>query len=72
MHSRIAYAVATACLASLPVLAQQVAPSTTVEANRAQALEEVLVTARRREENLQAVPTAISVIDGACWTTRTR
>lgn len=59
------FVLAAAFLASFPVLAQQPAQSTTVVAPSQQpVLEEVLVTARRREEDLQSVPAALSVITG--------
>jgi iron complex outermembrane receptor protein len=54
----LAAAAASACLASLPLSAQQ--PTTGEES----LLSEVIVTARRREENIQSVPAAISAIGG--------
>jgi iron complex outermembrane recepter protein len=60
------FAAAMACLSALPVASQQ--PSTTpvnvTLRDQDSALAEVTVTARRREENLQSVPAAISAIDG--------
>jgi iron complex outermembrane recepter protein len=55
--------VATVGLASLPLLAQSPAPSVIVTKDT-HALEEVVVTARRRDENLQTIPAAISAISG--------
>ena len=57
-----ATAAASACLFSFPLVAQQAA---TPGASKEGALSEVVVTARRREENLQEIPAAVSAIDGA-------
>ncbi len=54
---------AAAGLAALPLLASEPVPGVVVTKDD-NALKEVMVTARRREENLQSVPAAISVVDG--------
>ncbi len=60
IRSRIALALA---LAAVPTLQAQQAPAgRTAAADR---LEEVLVTARRREESLQDVPASIAVVSGS-------
>jgi iron complex outermembrane receptor protein len=65
MGLRIAFAIAAAGLASFPLLAAESARSgSSIRAGDDEALSEVLVTARRREENLQSVPAAISVVGG--------
>lgn len=56
--------VAVGALAGLPVAAQQSAPVQSMARIPDAGLGEVIVTARRREENLQSVPAAISVVDG--------
>ncbi|MGC3982980.1 MAG: TonB-dependent receptor [Steroidobacteraceae bacterium] len=61
MRLKLAVAAATACF-TLPVTAQQVTASTSAEAG--DTLETIIVTARRREEDLQSVPAAVSVVDG--------
>ena len=58
MRSGVGFAAATACLAVLPAAAQE-SPEASAPARR---LEEVLVTARYREENLQTVPVAASMV----------
>jgi iron complex outermembrane receptor protein len=61
----IAATAASACLIALPLAAQQATSSRASEsANSEGLLAEVKVTARRREENLQQVPAAISAIGG--------
>ena len=47
-----------ACLVASPLVAQAPAESS------ARGLDEIIVTARHRDENLQAVPVAVSVVDG--------
>jgi iron complex outermembrane receptor protein len=54
-----ALAVATVCLPVLPLAAQDSADS-----NSKNKLDEIVVTARQRDENLQTVPIAISVVAG--------
>lgn len=49
---------------TLPVLMVLAAPSPSFAQQQATALEEVLVTARKREENIQQTPIAISAISG--------
>jgi iron complex outermembrane recepter protein len=63
MRSRVAIAIA-AGLASVQLLAQ--VPTTTVSVHKASddTLEEVIVSSRRRDENLQTVPAAISAVSG--------
>ena len=63
MRPRIAFAVALS-LASSSLAAQQPARPPGRAATDQAVLGEVVVTARRREENLQSVPAAISVVDG--------
>jgi iron complex outermembrane receptor protein len=55
-----ALVVAAACSVVLPVAAQQAADSTAKKSG----LEEIIVTARYRAENLQTIPVAASVVDG--------
>jgi iron complex outermembrane recepter protein len=55
-----ALASATACFVVLPLTAQD-----SKESSGKQGLEEIVVTARYREENLQTIPVAASVVDGA-------
>ena len=61
----VVLAAASACLPTLAVAAQ---PSTGMRSSGdvrvASVLDSVIVTARRREENLQSVPAAISVVGG--------
>ncbi len=57
MLSRLALAVAAACLASLATAAENAATT-----DRGTLIEDIIVTARRREENLQTVPAAVSVV----------
>jgi iron complex outermembrane recepter protein len=63
MRYTFLFVVATATLASLPLLAQEPARSSVV-VTKYDTLQEVVVTARRREENLQSVPIAMSAIPG--------
>ena len=65
MRSMLALVAASACLPGFAVAAQS--PSATRSSDDARAasiLESVIVTARRREENLQAIPAAVSVVGG--------
>src|SRR5262245_61305795 len=62
MRLSIPLAVAAAGLATFSFAAEP--PPTSRVASSDTALDEVLVTARRREENLQSVPAAISAING--------
>ncbi|MEO8315414.1 MAG: TonB-dependent receptor [Pseudomonadota bacterium] len=57
-------AVAAGLLQAAPVFAAQPTTPPPVERSDATVLEEVTVTARRREENLQSVPVAVSVVSG--------
>src|SRR5262245_6825569 len=61
MRLSIPLAVAAAGLATFSFAAER--PATSRVASSDTALDEVLVTARRREENLQSVPAAISAIN---------
>jgi iron complex outermembrane receptor protein len=62
----LAAAAALACLIAFPLAAQQTTASrATSRASDEGSLSEVLVTARRREENIQDVPAAVSAISGA-------
>lgn len=63
MRSKLAL-VAISYLAGFQVCAQEPAQSDSFAGNEAKALDEVIVTARRRDENLQTVPIAISVVNG--------
>ena len=55
----------TTCLTALPAVAQTAAPDAPETATSALGrVDTVVVTARRREENLQTVPAAISVVGG--------
>jgi iron complex outermembrane receptor protein len=56
----LALAAATACLCRLPLAAQDSTASSAHDGG----LDEITVTARYRQENLQTVPVAVSVIDG--------
>jgi len=65
MLIRPVFAGIVACCFALPAAAQEPGTARSQPASRAPiALDEVTVTARRREEKLQSVPGAISVIDG--------
>ena len=72
---KVALAAASICLSVLPVHAQDTtgstepatataAPPAPASASGADTLQEVIVTARRREESLQSVPAAVSVVGG--------
>jgi iron complex outermembrane receptor protein len=54
---KLAFTAASACLAAVPIEAQQ-------PRSDESALLDVVVTARRRDENLQSVPVAVSAISG--------
>jgi len=56
---KLAFTVAPVCMAAVPLVAQEAAPPGAAE----RALEEIVVTARYREENLQTIPVAVSVVD---------
>ncbi len=63
MLSRLALAVAAACLATAGTAANAAENAiTNAAATNGTAMEDIVVTARRREENLQTVPAAVSVI----------
>lgn len=74
MRLKLLSAVVTACLIVLPVSAQEIldqhsqtapaAPAAAADTDSSLALEEIVVTARRREEKLQSVPAAVSAISG--------
>jgi iron complex outermembrane receptor protein len=59
LHAKFALAL-TACLCALPAAAQAPAPAS----QTVQVRDTVIVTARRREEDLQDVPAAVSVVGG--------
>lgn len=59
----VVVAAASACLPTLAVAAQPAGTRSSSDAS-ATVLASVLVTARRREENLQSVPAAVSVVSG--------
>ena len=59
MRIPFAFASAIACVVVLPLAAQDSAGS-----DGKQGLEEIIVTARYRSENLQTIPVAVSVVDG--------
>src|SRR5689334_19406308 len=62
----VAAAAASASLIAFPLAAQQATTTRAIaNASNVGALNEVLVTARRREENIQDVPAAVSAISGA-------
>jgi iron complex outermembrane recepter protein len=61
MRFRISCAVVAACYCSFPLLAQE---SLRSDGTDDTTLAELTVTARRREENLQNVPVAVSVVGG--------
>ncbi len=63
MRFRIVFAIAMG-VASFPLLAQVPAATVSVHKSSDDTLEEVVVTSRRREENLQSIPAAISAISG--------
>jgi iron complex outermembrane receptor protein len=65
MRFKVAIAAASACLFALPLAAQEATESSaSIGANDSGALGAFTVTARRREENLQTVPAAVSVVNG--------
>jgi iron complex outermembrane recepter protein len=63
-------ALAAACLSitGAPALAQQTEAAATPARSQSDALQEVIVTAQKREEGLQIVPIPVSVISGATLT----
>ena len=61
MRFMLAITAASACLPVLAIAAQERVASGASDAN---ALEGVIVTARRRQEDLQSVPAAVSVVNG--------
>ena len=65
MRFMLAFAAASACLPVIAIAAQESTEGRVSSgANAASALEGVIVTARRREEDLQSVPAAVSVVNG--------
>jgi len=54
-----------ACLVLLPHTVQAQAPATSDQATNGQAVEEVVVEAQRRSENLQRVPITVSTVSMA-------
>jgi iron complex outermembrane receptor protein len=65
LRYKLAFAAASALLSTAPIAAQDsTGSSARVDAGQEGILGEVMVTARRREENLQSVPAAISAISG--------
>ena len=61
LNIKLRYAIACVCsLTAAPTFSQQAAPSA-----RAGGLEEIVVTARKRAENLQEVPVSISVLSSS-------
>ena len=66
MGIKVALAAASACLMSYPTVAQNVTTAETVAkaTDGGDTLESVIVTARRREENIQSIPAAISAVSG--------
>ena len=66
MRFTLAAGTASGFLIAFPIAAQQATPSlATSYASDEGALTEVRVTVRRREENIQDVPAAVSAISGA-------
>jgi len=59
VRTHFAVASATACFVAFPLLAQE-----STQSSPKKGLEEIVVTARHREENLQTIPVAASVVDG--------
>jgi iron complex outermembrane receptor protein len=58
-------AAALVCLPTLAVGAEDAAEASALSrARAAQVVDNVIVTARRREENLQSIPAAVSVVEG--------
>lgn len=65
MRLKLAFAVASALFCAGPLAAQEAQGTSGRSTARADGvLDEVMVTARRREENLQSVPAAISAVSG--------
>lgn len=65
MRFKLAAAAASACLTTFPLAAQELTSSrAAARATNDESLGEVVVTARRREENIQSVPAAISAVTG--------
>ncbi len=65
MRLKFVVAAATACLGAFTAVAQQrTASNASTNAKDAEGLDTVIVTARRREENLQNIPAAVSAIGG--------
>jgi iron complex outermembrane recepter protein len=65
VHFKLAVAAASACLFTFPLAAQESSSSrASARASEDEALGEVVVTARRREENIQSVPAAVSAVSG--------
>ena len=66
MRFKVAFAAASALMIAFPVAAQDsTGSSSRVGASGADVLDSIVVTARRRTENLQSVPVAVSAISGA-------
>ena len=65
MHFKVVVAAASACLFSFPLAAQQSKDSVDAAgASDAETLASIVVTARRREEDIQSVPAAVSAVSG--------
>ncbi len=62
LSSAVALTLGTLALAAMPARAQEPAESTAAGGHAAGTLEVIMVTAQRREENLQDVPIAVSVV----------
>ena len=60
MRLELAFTAAAVCVSVVPAVAQQ-----TAAPSAEKGLDELIVTARYREENLQTIPVAVSVVDGA-------
>lgn len=60
--SLLPFLIGTAWLSNVPAHAQNAAATSDTQAESARSLEEVVVTARKREESLQNVPVAVAVI----------
>jgi len=67
--SRIALAIAASAIGSAPALGQETA-SGQAHDDQSQGLEDIVVTARRVEENLQKVPVAVTAFSGEALQTR--
>jgi len=61
---KLAVAAVSACLVTFPLAAQDSTASRVPRASDEGLLDEVTITARRREESLQSVPVAVSAISG--------